>query len=159
MKKIMKGEFIEHRGQKLPIQQVANSIKNLQPYQDLMVSAMISGGAACLESDEKYLDLFEQIYLYTGFDRIPEHQADRFVEIVREYLMNNKYSDWLISEIFLAFYLNVAMQVKSPNGYLIERFKPSNNKLTLEYVDGVMSRYADLRLTLEGMLKNAIEGY
>lgn len=143
----------------MPIQQVANGIKNLQPYQDLMVSAMIGGRYAMMESDEKYEELFEHIYLYTGFDRIPDGQVQRFVEMVREYLMNNKYDGFAMTEIFLAFYLNVAMQVKSPNGYLIERFKASNNKLSLEYVDGVMSRYADLRLTLEGMLKNAIEGY
>ena len=106
-------------------------------FKTVVAISHISGGA--LPKSEAFLDMFiDELYIF---------------------LLEYGYGSFAITEIILAFRININTKLRQPSGITLDRVELKTNELSIEYISDILHQYSIFRNSIDRKFENFIDGY
>lgn len=78
---------------------------------------------------------------------------------IRDYILEFGYGELTVSEIILAFKMNIGSEIKNPLGDNLKCVEFYGNSINVSFIGKVLSNYMIIRNNLDTRIKNQIDGY
>lgn len=116
-----------------------------------------------LSSDATKTALFKTVVAiaHVSGGALPKSEAflDMFIDELYTFLVEYGYGHFAITELILAFRININTTLRQPSGMTLPKVELKTNQLSIEYISDVLSIYSIFRNSIDRKLENLIDGY
>jgi hypothetical protein len=112
------------------------------------------------EREVLFMELIARISVLSGTEEPnTERCLNFFIEELWVLLCLPRFNYLSFDEVLFAFRLNTECGVKYISGEDMDAIEPINSKLSIDFVSKVLNNYMGLRIGIENLIKNSIDGY
>lgn len=116
-----------------------------------------------LSDDKVKSELFKTVVgiAHLSGGALPKSEVflDMFIEELHIFLLEYGYDSYAITEIILAFRININTKLRLPSGITLERVSLKTEQLSIEYISDVLHQYSIIRNNIDRKFQNSIDGY
>jgi len=106
------------------------------------------------------MELVLRISVLAGVDEPKTERAlNIFIEELWGLLSLPKFQSLSFDEVIFSFRLNTEVDARYVSNEYIDQIEPINSKLSIDFISKVLSNYMGLRVGVENLIKNVIDGY